>query len=121
MNSTVKRSIFGVLFLAVMLGGLLFNEILFAILFAFITLVMLGTALGCLIACLAVYERMAWSGYVVIGEAFLYVTLVLPFWSSTTMRAASSNMGSKWFMSTSGLSPPPSPSMATSGSGKGWL
>ena len=45
-----------------------------------ITLVMLGTALGCLIACLAVYERMAWSGYVVIGEAFLYVTLVLPFW-----------------------------------------
>ena len=41
MNSTVKRSIFGVLFLAVMLGGLLFNELLFAILFAFITLVML--------------------------------------------------------------------------------
>lgn len=41
MNSTVKRSIFGVLFLAVMLGGLLFNENLFAVLFAFITLVML--------------------------------------------------------------------------------
>ena len=41
MNSTVKRSIFGVLFLAVMLGGLLFHEILFAVLFAFITLVML--------------------------------------------------------------------------------
>lgn len=41
MNSTVKRTIFGVLFLAVMLGGLLFHEILYTILFAFITFVML--------------------------------------------------------------------------------
>ena len=41
MNTTVKRSIFGVLFLAVMLGGLLFNEWLFVVLFAFITGVML--------------------------------------------------------------------------------
>ena len=41
MNSTVKRSIFGVLFLAVMLGGLLFNEWLYVVLFAFITGVML--------------------------------------------------------------------------------
>ena len=41
---------------------------------------MLGTAFGCLIACLAAYGRMAWSGYVVLGEAFVYVTLVLPFW-----------------------------------------
>lgn len=41
MNSTVKRSIFGVLFLAVMLGGLLFYETLYVILFAFITGVML--------------------------------------------------------------------------------
>jgi phosphatidate cytidylyltransferase len=41
MNSTVKRSIFGVLFLAVMLGGLLFSQIAFVILFAFITAVML--------------------------------------------------------------------------------
>ena len=41
MNGTVKRSIFGVLFLAVMLGGLLFYETLFVILFAFITGVML--------------------------------------------------------------------------------
>ncbi len=41
MNSTVKRSIFGVLFLAVMLGGLLFYDFLYTILFAFITLVML--------------------------------------------------------------------------------
>ena len=41
MNSTVKRSIFGVLFLAVMLGGLLFNDFLYTILFAFITIVML--------------------------------------------------------------------------------
>ena len=37
MNGTVKRSIFGVLFLAVMLGGLLFYETLFVILFAFLT------------------------------------------------------------------------------------
>ncbi len=37
MNSTVKRSIFGVLFLAVMLGGLLFHELLYKVLFAFIT------------------------------------------------------------------------------------
>lgn len=41
MNTTVKRSIFGVLFLAVMLGGLLFNEWLYVALFAFITGVML--------------------------------------------------------------------------------
>ena len=41
MNTTVKRSIFGVLFLAVMLGGLLFSEHLFKLLFAFITGVML--------------------------------------------------------------------------------
>ncbi len=41
MNSTVKRTIFGVLFLAVMLGGLLFSQIAFVILFAFITAVML--------------------------------------------------------------------------------
>lgn len=41
MNGTVKRSIFGVLFLAVMLGGLLFHETLYVILFAFITGVML--------------------------------------------------------------------------------
>ena len=41
MNSTVKRTIFGVLFLAVMLGGLLFYEFLYTILFAFITFVML--------------------------------------------------------------------------------
>ena len=37
MNSTVKRSIFGVLFLAVMLGGLLFYEFLYTFLFAFIS------------------------------------------------------------------------------------
>jgi len=42
MNNTVKRSIFGVLFLAVMLGGLLFNKTLYTVLFAFITFVMLG-------------------------------------------------------------------------------
>ncbi len=41
MNSTVKRSISGVLFLAIVLGGLLFNEVPFVILFAFITAVML--------------------------------------------------------------------------------
>ena len=45
-----------------------------------ITLVMAGVALGCLIACLAVYGRPAWSGYVVLGEAFVYISLVLPFW-----------------------------------------
>lgn len=41
MNGTVKRTIFGVLFLAVMLGGLLFHETLYVILFGFITAVML--------------------------------------------------------------------------------
>lgn len=41
MNTTLKRSIFGVLFLAVMLGGLLFHEDLYVFLFAFITGVML--------------------------------------------------------------------------------
>ena len=41
MNQTVKRTIFGVLFLAVMLGGLLFNEYTFAALFAFISGVMM--------------------------------------------------------------------------------
>ena len=42
MNPTVKRTIFGVLFLAVMLGGLLFNRILFTILFSLISFIMLG-------------------------------------------------------------------------------
>ena len=41
MNSTVKRTIFGALFLAVMLGGLLFHEIPFVLLFSFISYVML--------------------------------------------------------------------------------
>ena len=41
MNATVKRTIFGALFLVVMLGGLLFLETLYVILFAFITGVML--------------------------------------------------------------------------------
>ena len=41
MNVTVKRSLFGVIFLAVMLGGLLFYETLYVLLFAFITGVML--------------------------------------------------------------------------------
>ena len=41
MNATVKRTIFGALFLVVMLGGLLFYETLYVILFAFITFVML--------------------------------------------------------------------------------
>ena len=41
MNSTVKRSIFGVIFLAVMLGGLLWNKTAYAALFTFITAVML--------------------------------------------------------------------------------
>ena len=41
MNGTVKRSIFGALFLAVMLGGLLFHPIPYFILFAFITVGML--------------------------------------------------------------------------------
>lgn len=36
MNGTVKRTIFGVLFLAVMLGGLLFHSLLFAALLTFI-------------------------------------------------------------------------------------
>ena len=41
MNTTVKRTIFGALFLAVMLGGLLFHPIPYTILFAFISAVML--------------------------------------------------------------------------------
>ena len=41
MNGTVKRSIFGVLFLVVMLGGLLFHEVPYLILFSFISYVML--------------------------------------------------------------------------------
>lgn len=41
MNGTVKRTIFGVIFLAVMLGGMLFNRIVFTILFSLISFVML--------------------------------------------------------------------------------
>lgn len=41
MNATVKRSIFGLLFLAVMLGGLLFHQAAFAVLFLFISVWML--------------------------------------------------------------------------------
>lgn len=42
MNNTVKRTISGVLFLAVMLGGMLFNRILFIILFSLISYIMLS-------------------------------------------------------------------------------
>ena len=42
MNPTVKRTIFGVLFLAVMLGGLLINRIVFIILFSLISYIMLS-------------------------------------------------------------------------------
>ena len=41
MNGTVKRTIFGVIFLAVMLGGLLWKQAAYAALFTFITVVML--------------------------------------------------------------------------------
>lgn len=42
MNTTVKRSISGLVFLAVMLGGLLWHQLSFFILFGFIAMVMLG-------------------------------------------------------------------------------
>ena len=45
-----------------------------------LTVVMAGIALGCLIACLAAYGRADWSGYVLLGMAFVYVSAVLPFW-----------------------------------------
>ena len=41
MNTTVKRTVFGALFLAIMLGGLLFHPALFAALFLFMTVVMM--------------------------------------------------------------------------------
>jgi phosphatidate cytidylyltransferase len=41
MNTTVKRTIFGVLFLAIMLGGLLFHPIAYSVLFLFMTVVMM--------------------------------------------------------------------------------
>ena len=41
MNTTVKRTIFGAVFLAVMLGGLLLGRWFFTVLFAFITITML--------------------------------------------------------------------------------
>ena len=41
MNTTVKRTIFGALFLAIMLGGLLFHPAAYAALFLFMTVVMM--------------------------------------------------------------------------------
>lgn len=41
MNTTVKRTVFGALFLAIMLGGLLFHPAAFAVLFLFMTVVMM--------------------------------------------------------------------------------
>lgn len=41
MNTTVKRTIFGALFLLIMLGGLLFHPALYAVLFLFMTVVMM--------------------------------------------------------------------------------
>ena len=41
MNTTVKRTVFGALFLVIMLGGLLFHPALFAALFLFMTVVMM--------------------------------------------------------------------------------
>lgn len=41
MNTTVKRTIFGVLFLAIMLGGLLLHPVAYSVLFLFMTVVMM--------------------------------------------------------------------------------
>ena len=49
-------------------------------LLAVITVVMAGIALGCLIACLVALGRVGWSGYVLFGVAFVYISAVLPFW-----------------------------------------
>ena len=71
MNGTVKRTIFGVLFLAVMLGGLLFYEFLYTILFAFITYVMLKEFYRMTMG--KAYER-SQRGAVIMGVIFFLAT-----------------------------------------------
>ena len=56
----------------------LFNERIPAL--AFITVVLCAICLSCLIACLKTFGSVAWSGYVMLGIAAVYVMAFLPMW-----------------------------------------
>lgn len=47
---------------------------------AFATAILAAVCLTCLIYCLNTYNRVYWSGYVMLGISTLYVIFILPFW-----------------------------------------
>ena len=76
MNTTVKRSIFGTLFLAVMLGGLLFNKYVFAVLFLLITAIMLDEFYR--MTMVNAYKKLQKSASI-FGSALFFVTAMALF------------------------------------------
>ena len=47
---------------------------------AFLTMLMLAACLSTLIYCLTRLHGVRWSGYVMLGRALVYFTLIFPFW-----------------------------------------
>lgn len=47
---------------------------------AFLTAILSVICLSCLIFCLRTYNHVFWSGYVMLGIAVVYVSVIFPFW-----------------------------------------
>lgn len=47
---------------------------------AFLTLLLAAVCLSVFIVCMRVYGRVAWSGYVMLGCALVYFSVIFPFW-----------------------------------------
>lgn len=47
---------------------------------AFLTTLLSVICVSCLIFCLNTYQRIYWSGYVMLGIAVVYISLIFPFW-----------------------------------------
>ena len=44
------------------------------------TAVMLAACIACFVICIKTYQRVYWSGYVMLGIALAWIVLILPFW-----------------------------------------
>lgn len=47
---------------------------------AFVTAILAVICVSCLIFCLNTYDRVFWSGYVMLGIAMVYFSVIFPFW-----------------------------------------
>ena len=88
MNTTVKRTIFGVIFLAVMLGGLLFDRLAFCALFLFISCVMTGEFLH-----ITMGKEHRAIQYAAIGvSALAFISVALVVWAGVPASWISLNL-----------------------------